>query len=227
MVFNVTLIFTQHQENGICTSDALLQIIESINPEVIFEELSHANYYKAHIEKTLNNLESVAIRKYLTNHDVIHIPVDTYDRPNNYERDQDHLYSKLTGSVGVHSFHLRGLLDQHASVISELGFHFLNSIENEKAFEKMDTLKESILNTLNDENLYRIARLDKQVVERRENEILDNVYNYSKKNTYSNALMFIGSGHRNSIIKMIEERNKTEDIKINWHSFSDLKSVSQ
>lgn len=227
MVFNVTLIFTRHKELGVCTSDALFQIIESINPEVIFEELSEALYEEAYSAKTLNNLESVAIRKYLTNHDVVHIPVDTYDRPKNYDRDQNHLYNKLTESVGIHSFHFRGLLDQQSSLISEYGFHFLNSSKNEKYFENMDALKEKILNTLNDENLYRIARLDKDVIEKREEVILDNVYNFSKKNTYNHALMFIGSGHRKSIMKKIEDRNKTENIKINWYSFSDLINVSQ
>ena len=37
---NITLISTMHSEGGKCTSDELFKIIESIKPEVIFEEIS-------------------------------------------------------------------------------------------------------------------------------------------------------------------------------------------
>ena len=37
---NITVISTNHKEIGKCNSEELYKIVESINPEVIFEELS-------------------------------------------------------------------------------------------------------------------------------------------------------------------------------------------
>jgi hypothetical protein len=218
----ITLIFTRHKETGDCNSDALLQILDSVKPEVIFEELSHALHHEAYVDRTLNNLESVAIRKYLANHDVEHIPVDTFNRPENFDKEQDKLNRKLTGGVGYDFFQLKGLLDQLESIVHQYGFHYLNSEENEKTFAKLDLLKKGVLDKLDDENLYRIARLEKRIIENREDVILDNVYKYSKENHFSKGLMFIGSGHRKSIMKKIKEQNETEDTKINWKYFQDL-----
>ena len=83
-------------------------------------------------------------------------------------------------------------------------------------FKEIDRLKEIILHKSNDENLFRIAELEKKVIENRENEIIDNIYNYSNEHKYSQAILFIGSGHRNSIIKKIEIRKSFEKTKINW-----------
>ena len=37
-MFNIVLISTEHREFGNCNSDELCKILESINPDVIFEE---------------------------------------------------------------------------------------------------------------------------------------------------------------------------------------------
>jgi hypothetical protein len=199
MALNVTLVFTQHEENGFCSSSALQKIMEEVNPKVIFEELSHSNYHKIYIEKTLITLESSAIMKHLKNHDVKHIPIDTYDLPQGYYVNIDYMYDKLLHNAGVHSYRFRSLLDQKESVINQYGFLYLNNDYNDKLFENIDMLKERILDTLNDKKLFRIAHLEKEVVEKREDVIIDNVFNYSKENGCSNGLMFIGSGHRKSI----------------------------
>ena len=43
---NVTLISTEHRENGKCNPDELHKILESINPNVIFEEEANDDTYK-------------------------------------------------------------------------------------------------------------------------------------------------------------------------------------
>ncbi|EPR65643.1 hypothetical protein ADICYQ_5350 [Cyclobacterium qasimii M12-11B] len=108
------------------------------------------------------------------------------------------------------------------SLGNQHAFRIFNSDHIDVIIEKMDILKERILIFLNDEDLNRIALLEKEVIEKREDVILDNVYKYSKENNYTSGLMFIGSGHRKSILKKIAERWKTEDIKINWQFYSDL-----
>ena len=76
--------------------------------------------------------------------------------------------------------------------------------------------KESVLNIINDENLFRIHRLEKEVIEKREYEMIANIYKFSRENPYDTALMFIGTGHRKSIFKLIEKFKIQESIKLNW-----------
>lgn len=224
MNINVTLIFSRHEEGGFCTSDRLKQIIDHVSPDVIFEELSHSNYYKAYVQLTLNNLESVAIKKYLNTKDVKHIAVDTFDLPKDYYKNLDYLHNKMLHRAGHHSFQFRNFLDKMISLGNQQGFSLFNSDQNDRIFESMDILKERILNFLNDESLNRLSLLEKEVIVKREDVILENVYKYSKENEYTNGLMFVGSGHRKSILEKITHRMNTEDIKINWRFYSDLES---
>lgn len=221
---NIIVIFSRHEEGGKCTSGALVQIMTYVKPDIIFEELSHSLYNEAYIDKTLNNLESVAIRKYLEDHHTKHIPVDTYDRPEHYQRDQDTLWKRLIGGINQYSFHLISLSKQLPEVISRGGFEFLNSEKNEQLFEELESLKRSALEVLNDEKLYQLSRLDKEVIEKREDTILDNIYRYREEHDFDNGLMLIGSGHMKSIKQKIQERETKEDLTINWCYFSDLKS---
>jgi len=77
---HITLISTNHRENGKCNADELYRIIESINPEVIFEELpgkSFNDYYNGNPSSV--PLEVKCIKKYLQYHNAKHIPVDIAD----------------------------------------------------------------------------------------------------------------------------------------------------
>lgn len=79
-MYNITLINTAHSELGRCNSDELYKIIESINPQVIFEELPSKsfNYYYSDSPYCIP-LEVKCIKKYLQNHKAKHIPVDIAD----------------------------------------------------------------------------------------------------------------------------------------------------
>ena len=69
-MYNITLISTRHDEVGKCNSNELYKIIESINPELIFEEIPPSYFDKYYIDRSCNNLETDTINKYLETHDV-------------------------------------------------------------------------------------------------------------------------------------------------------------
>jgi DNA-binding protein Fis len=50
----------------------------------------------------------------------------------------------------------------------------------------------------------------------RENVMLDNIYAYSEANNYDQAVFFIGSAHRNSLLRKVKEYQLKEKIKLNW-----------
>lgn len=216
-MFSIILICTRHEEHGSCNSLELLKIIESIKPEVIFEELSYANFDKCYHENTLTTLETNAIKIYLLNHNIKHIPVDTYNLPRTYDEEVESMYNKiLNNNLSVESNDLRRLIDKQMFLVNQYGFSFLNSNENDELFEQFNTLNEKIISILNSENLFRIYKLDKEIKEKREDEILNNIYNYSRDHNYNKAILFIGSGHRKSMIRKIEDYKLKEKIILNW-----------
>jgi len=50
-MYNVILICTTYEGGGRCNFDELHKIIESIRPEIIFEELSRSNFEKCYSER--------------------------------------------------------------------------------------------------------------------------------------------------------------------------------
>lgn len=80
----------------------------------------------------------------------------------------------------------------------------------------LDLLIEQVMAVLGDEELFRIRRLEHDIVEKREIEMLSNIYVHSKNDPYNSALFFIGSGHRESILKKIAEFDATQETKLNW-----------
>lgn len=219
---NILLVCTRHQGLGSCNSVELRKIIERVNPEIIFEELSHNNFDLSYNKNTRVGLETDAIKAYLQDHSIAHIPVDTYKLPNSYHTDLDRMYNTLFNRVQiVECRDLRNLMDYQSSLISKYGFSYLNSTKNEEIFEKIDTLKERILSQINDESLFRISKVEKEVIEKREYEIISNIYKYSKEHAYNQALMFIGSGHRKAIIDKIGKCELENEVKLNWNFYED------
>ena len=99
---------------------------------------------------------------------------------------------------------------------NQCGFSFLNSNQNDEIFEEIKILKVRVLNAINAETLFSIDRLEKEIIENREHEIINNIYNYSNDHIYTQALLFIGSGHRKSMMQKIQEYESNENLKLNW-----------
>lgn len=215
-MYNLHLIFTTHEEAGICNSKELLKIIRDINPDLIFEELEEAIHDRIYIENKQTSLETNAIKEYLNDHKILHIPVDTFKRPVKFHDDCDHMYNRILGRGGVEGFDYRKGIDSLISIKAQYGFQFLNSDYNDQLFKEIDRLKVNVLKSANDENLFHISDLERSVFEKREDVILDNIYNISKDHPYQRALLCMGSGHRNSMLKKIEQKNKESDLKLNW-----------
>lgn len=211
---NISLIFTRHKTSGNCNSYELYKIIQSINPEVIFEELSFSNFHKSYEEKNLITLETNAIKMYLLEHPIKHLPVDTFFLNRSYDEDLEYMYNRILDNIAHND--PSNPINLIAAYASSYGFRFLNSEHNNDLFRKFETIKAAVLNLLNDDRLFQINKLEKEVIEKRENEMLTNIYLYSRENEYRHGLFFIGSGHRESILQKIRKNNEIWKPKINW-----------
>ncbi|MYY43942.1 hypothetical protein [Elizabethkingia anophelis] len=218
----VNVIFTRHKEWGSCNSTELYKIIESIHPDIIFEELSELCYSKIYEDKSLLTLESNAVKLYLQTVNIKHIPVDTYPLPDSYYKDLNFMLDKICHQTGIReSFTLRRTLDQQEDYIWQHGFSFLNSPTNDLFFEEIGNLKEKILLVLDSDRLNKIARMEQEMIENREEEMLRNIYAYSKEHEFNQAVFFIGSGHRKSIMQKINVYKTNQTHKLHWAFFGE------
>lgn len=216
-MYNIHLIFTRHFEDGNCNSYELYKIIESIQPDIIFEELSCANFHKSYQEGKLFTLETNAIKMYLLGHSTDHVPVDTFELPKSYEDNLNRMLDRITSDIRLaESRNLRNLINQLIAYANQHGFSFLNSKYNDEVMEKYNILKEAILNQLNEDRLFQIHKLEKETIENREEEMLRNIYQYSREHHYHQGLFFIGAGHRKSMLQKIKKYNEMEELKLNW-----------
>lgn len=206
-MYNITLICTAHSESGKCNSRELYKIIEEFKPEIIFEELSLAAYNECYCIQNRYTVETSAIKMYLQNHKIEHIPVVG----SKLTKDLDCKFEILT-KYGNYC----NLIDTLTSLEERYGFQFLNSEQCDELFEKITTFEKLILKDNDDKILSRIYQWGNETIDTYENEIIKNVYHYSTENKYKKALMFIGAAHRKSIIQKIPEYEKKDKLKLNW-----------
>lgn len=203
---NITLICTKHSEIGKCNSNELLNLIEKNNPTVIFEELSPITYKECY-EHGRETLESTAIKIYLKDNVAKHIPVVGTEI-------SDEVNKKFEINK-THSGCNRLLVKLHA-LEYKYGFDYLNSKYVNQLFDVLARLEQDIVAFTKDEAITDIYNRANKNIDIYENDIIENVYNYSASNKYDNALMFIGAAHRESMIEKIENYNEKQDIKLNW-----------
>ncbi|MCL2155007.1 MAG: hypothetical protein FWH53_05020 [Leptospirales bacterium] len=219
-MYNITLICTNHGELGKCNSDELYEIIESISPDVIFEELSQDLFDRFYKENQFpyEPPEIQSIKMYLRNHNIKHFPVDI------------DVSKDLSTSEIEYMFNTFKKYDVYKKSDDELGimtardgFAFLNSKKCNELFEKKKITEKNLIGfmMINKNLLFRIHKLFYEEHDKREYEIIKNIYNYSKENQYNQALLLIGSAHRKSIIEKIEKYKTQENLKLNWTFYTD------
>ncbi|MGG7033706.1 MAG: hypothetical protein ACI7YS_00755 [Flavobacterium sp.] len=219
-MYNITLIGTQHLESGKCNSDELYKIIESINPDVIFEEMPSSHFNAYYVTKTQRSLESDTINQYFKSHNVKIIPVDIDVRQelSKYQNEINFIFH----TIFKHEDYLK-LDNEKDDLMIQKGFRYLNSDEFLDFLEKKKVIEKQIIESEPDKdrllNIYKLFHLVQY--DSRENAMLQNIYNYSKENQYNQAVFLLGAGHRKSIMKKITEYEKLSGIKLNWTTYGD------
>jgi len=210
---NITLVSTLHSELGKCNADELYKIIENINPDVIFEELTPYLYdmvYNKNIVDETAPIEIKCIRSYKQQHSIKNIPVDI------------EVNSTFSNEIKV-VFALFEKYDTYNEIEIELKkkieqkeFEFLNSDEYSDLVEKQQSIEQKILEEINNDQLNRIYTSFYEDQDYRENFILNTIYAYSNENNYDQAVFLIGAAHRSSIIRKVAEYQLKEKLKLNW-----------
>jgi hypothetical protein len=213
-MYNITIIFSMHLEIGNCNSKELYKIIEKENPEIIFEEFdvnrTEGEYYKnGHYKyQKGSTVETIAVMNYLEKNNVVYIPVDTYEITY-FPTD---MYKKISSVCEEYD----ELFQQNILLSSEHGFPYLNCIKCCDLLEKLHSIELDVINKLNDKLLFEDYKAWQLITTNRDNEMLKNIYEYSKNHSYNDAIFIVGAEHRKSILDKINDYNSKETIKINW-----------
>jgi len=213
-MYNITIIFSMHLKIGKCNSEELYNIIEKINPEIIFEEFdisrTEDEYYKnGHYKYQKEcSVETTAIMNYLENHQVIHIPVDTYELSNI----PDDMYNKISNNNEEYT----NLVKMNFILSCQHGFPYLNSNECSDIIDKIKMIEENTVNKINDRKLTDTYNSWKLITDNRDDEMIKNIYNYSQNHNYNKAIFITGADHRKSILNKINDYKSKETIKIDW-----------
>jgi hypothetical protein len=211
-MYNITLICSVHREHGKCNSEELYNIIERIKPEIIFEEIPYFMYIEQYKEFSEKNLEIQAIKKYLKKYDVEQIPVDNLDLLNSL-----HNFEYSNEREINNNFVWRNLLEEQYLLESENGFEWINSDSCDNFFDKLYIQEKCIIKNSKKEKIQHLYNSWHEIQEKREHEMINNIYKYSNIYPYNKAIFLFGSGHRKSIIKLTQEYNKKVELKINWN----------
>jgi len=207
-----------HSEGGKCTSDELFKIIESIKPEVIFEEISidiSDKIYNQHFPNEF--LEVKCIRNYIKNYPINHITVDIDASPNLSKNEIDFMFDTFK-SYDVY----KSIEQEQKLLIEQYGFAFLNSKKCSELFDEiMHTEKYLIGFGINKSKLLRIHKLFHEEQDNRENAMLQNIYNYGNENPFNQAVFLIGCAHRKSVAQKIAKFETKEKLKLNWTFYNE------
>lgn len=206
-MYDITLFCTAHSENGKCNPGELYKFIEELRPELIFEELSLAAYNECYGTQNRFTVETSAIKMYLHNHKIKHVPVVGSELTKDLDRKFELL---ITNSNYIH------LIDNLMSQEEKFGFQFLNSDQCDKLYEEISEVEKLILKNNDDLVFSSIYRMGNEIIDVYEYEIIKNVYDYSTNNKYNYALMFIGAAHRKSLTQKIQEYENKDKLKLKW-----------
>ena len=215
-MYNLTLFCTRHGEAGNCNIFELYKIIVELKPEIIFEEIPPCLFEEHYQNVPKDKLESNAIKLYMTDHNINHIPVDLdIIMPQSFWDNHRYMFNKIEKI----SSEFCKLCDYDSQYVRQYGFNYLNSIYSDHNNKDKYKEMEATLNKLNDSKLFEIFVSWNKIIEKRENEMIKNIYNYCRENTFERGIFFIGAAHRESIIEKIKKIVEIEELEIKWNYF--------
>ncbi len=215
-MYNITLLSSFHKIHGKCNPEELYKIIEKLQPELIFEELSQDGFEKIYSPNYQpQTLEAITIKEYLQKYPIKHFPVD------NYPINEADLLSDAQFTWD-HSSEYRDLWNQKLLKLKQNGYYFLNSYECIEILNKLQIIEETVLRETNNVRLLNEHRAEKTLHEKRENEMLSTIYNYSKQYPFDKAMFICGADHRQPIKQKIKKHETKANLILNWTFFNEI-----
>ena len=211
----IILIATGHSENGLCNSNELYKIIEKIKPEVIFEEVTPTKFEGVYKGTRKDSLETSTIKKYLESYLIEHVTVDMDGNEIDERRIQAN-YNKIARTMVSHDKLYKHLVGQQRHLAELYGFPYLNSKHCSELLANSYMLENQLLPNINHGEVFQMYNEWLNMNDKREDEMIRNIYNYSYQNKYSKALFLVGAAHRKPLIDKILKFEVTNNQNLDW-----------
>ncbi|QLE01499.1 hypothetical protein HX109_07945 [Galbibacter sp. BG1] len=217
---NVIIISTEHKESGKCNSDELLKIVESIKPEVIFEEQPDDDKYRDYYsnQQSFRSLEVQTIIKYKQNYEIVNIPVD---KPIN-EYVSLYLLSRFANMFKQYEDY-KDWIREHCFLRDKDGFAFLNSKECSELNKKKILLEKQIISNSGfvQNDLNSLYNQFHHEVDLREIAMIENILKFCQSRKFNRAIFFLGYSHRESIRSKIPKYELLKSPQIEWTFYNE------
>jgi len=210
---NITLIASAHEEMGELNSNTLYEILVGINPEIIFEELPFPRIKENILKFNINSIESHAIDKYIESYNITHVSVD-YDF--SYILEEINCTYRILYDIIGNDEKIKMLNLKKNFSIGRYGFKYLNSNDCLCIIEQIKSIEKDIIINRNDKGLTCLFCLLEKINKKREYEMVKNIFEYSSKNDYNDAVFIFGIAHKKSIFEIIEDIKNKYKVNIKW-----------
>lgn len=208
----VSLVCSVHEEVGLANVSELHAILERMRPEVIFLEVPPAAFADYYETCSRRNLESTAVRQYRAIHQVELIPVDLPTPDREFFENEENLRMSLRDA----SPEYRQLMRLDCARVQMYGFAYLNSDYCSELWADAYREMATTLGRLGDPRLDDIYEVWREVLDLREEAMMENIQSYCARNSFAKGVFLIGAAHRQPIIEKARERSKVNSSRIEW-----------
>ena len=208
----VSVVFTEHEENGLANTSELLAILERIKPEVIFLECPPAVCVD-YLNGTHAKLEPTAVNRYREIHPVDLIPVDLPTPDEDFFAKHRDLNRRIERT----SPDYRRLVDWHSQNVTAHGFAYLNSKDCSDLFSQLhEAMLAAIEKDVDHRLLAEVYDLWIRTNELRDKGMMMNIGNHCRQGSFSSAAFLVGAAHRQSIIDLSCSEPGAASSTIQW-----------
>jgi hypothetical protein len=204
----ITLVCSSHRENGLCNAQELLRLLRAIDPDVIFEEVRQSDF----AFYNTRSLEGQAATRLFAFKSFQRVPVDRYEMPPNFRALTDAVLDFV--EQASHEYRLRQ--DQRDNAAQLNGFAYLNSAAFANLMSRISAIEEETIKSAGNPQLVLALATWRQVMQRREKAMVDNIYRYCRENIFDTGVFLVGAAHRSGIVKAIEELSHADADLIQW-----------
>lgn len=211
----ITLVCSVHHENGLCNAGELLEILRAIEPDVVFEEVRPSDFDSYY--KTNWSLEARALTKYRDYKLPRQIPVDRYDMPAHLVLETKREVDRVFDYVEQASREYRLLNEENDKSVHQYGFRYLNSVACTTRMARISEIEEKTIIGTGDQGLIRGLERWRQFIQKREREMIGNIYEYCRENIFDTGVFLVGAAHKTGVVKEIEKYDSTDAELIDWN----------
>jgi len=146
------------------------------------------------------------------------VPVDDYVIPESFLRDM----GILSDYVESRSAEYRAVEAKIHQMALDLGFRYLNSPEFMAHRKYADELFEEVITMSGSDELRKLLSTWNDQLRRREDSMMENIYDFCRKSSFTEGVFLVGAGHMSSIVQDIEGRMQKETNLVDWKFWSRL-----